>query len=320
MTRFDRILALSAGVILLGAPASSGALPEWAYPVNAPGETSIPDDGSARHVPDSLVTFSLSQIAAIDGPVPDWRPDEHPPMPAIVGNGRARVYACGYCHLPNGAGRPENASLAGLTPAYIRQEMLAFRSGERPGSEPRRLPQAAMIALAQSATAQEVEEAAAYFASLKPACFVRVVETANVPKTAVAGWVLTSEPGGGREPIGGRIIEMPVDFGRFERRDSRARYIAYVPVGSISLGADLAATGARGRSVACATCHGPELKGMADVPRLAGRSPSYLVRQLYDLRGGKRSGGASDLMKPVIAKLTDDDIVALAAYLASCEP
>jgi cytochrome c553 len=242
-------------------------------------------------------------------------------MPVIVGKGRpSLVYACGYCHLPNGAGRPENANIAGLTAAYIRQEILAFRSGERPGSEPRRLPQAAMIALAKAATAQEVDEAATYFASLKPVRYVRVVETERVPKTTVAAWVLTTARGGGKEPIGDRIIEVPTDFARFENRDSRARYIAYVPVGSISLGADLAATGAEGRSVACATCHGPELKGLADVPPLAGRSPSYLVRQLYDLRDGKRSGGASDLMKPVVARLTDADIVALAAYLASRPP
>ena len=141
-----------------------------------------------------------------------------------------------------------------------------------------------------------------------------------MPKTRIAGWVLTPAPGRGTEPVGERIIEMPLDFTRFEERDSRTRYIAYVPKGSLALGADLVATGARGRSVACGTCHGPDLRGVSDVPRLAGRSPTYLVRQLHDLRAGKRWGGSAELMKPVVANLTDEDIIAISAYIASCTP
>jgi cytochrome c553 len=177
-----------------------------------------------------------------------------------------------------------------------------------------------MIALAQAATPAEINEAAAYFAALKPASFVRIVESATVPKTIVAGWTLTFAPGGGTEPIDGRIIEMPEDFARFENRDSRTPYVAYVPPGSVQRGAELVATGGGGRTQVCATCHGPELRGLADVPRLAGRSPSYLARQLYDLRAGVRRGGTTELMKPVVANLTDDDIVALAAFLASRAP
>ena len=307
--------------IALTAVSRAGELPAWAYPVNPSAEDSSPNGGGLRHVPDSPVAFSRSQIAAISGPVPDWHPEEHPVMPGIVSMGRApAVYACGYCHLPSGAGRPENASVAGLSAAYIKAQMLAFRNGGRPGSEPRRGPQNAMIALAKAATDDEIGAAAAYFASAKLECFVRVVEATTVPRTIVAGWTLTYHPAGGTEPMGKRIIEMPEDFSRFEDRDSRTPYVAYVPVGSIGLGADLVATGARGRSVACATCHGPDLKGLADVPRLAGRSPTYLVRQLNDLRGGSRRGGAAELMKPVVAYLTDDDIIAIAAYLASRAP
>lgn len=242
-------------------------------------------------------------------------------MPDIVAKGRApQVFACGYCHLPTGAGRPENTSLAGLTAAYIKQEMLAFRNDDRPGSEPRRLPQTLMIAIAKAVTTAEIEEAAAYFASLKPASYVKVVETATVPKTVVAGWTLIPAPDGGTEPIGNRIIEMPEDFARFELRDSRTPYLAYVPVGSVRRGAALVATGGNGKTLLCITCHGPELKGLADVPRLLGRSPSFLMRQLYDFRSGVRKGGASELMKPVVANLTDEDLVAIVAYLASRAP
>jgi cytochrome c553 len=321
MKRIPRRLAC---VILLfvacGTSFASGP-PAWAYPVNPPRGVPVPDDERPQRVPDSPVVFTRAQIAAITVQVPDWHPDEHPPMPDIVAKSREpAVFACGYCHLPNGAGRPENTSLAGLPPAYIRQQMTAFRIGARQGAEPARLPQNFMIALAKAVTEAEIEAAAAYFSALKPLSFVRVVEAAHVPKTIVAGWTLTLAPGGGTEPLGDRIVEMPEDFARFENRDSRTTYVAYVPVGSIRRGGELVATGGAGKTLPCAACHGPELKGMADVPRLAGRAPGYLMRQLYDIQAGRRSGGASELMKPVVANLTEQDMIALVAYLASCAP
>jgi cytochrome c553 len=56
------------------------------------------------------------------------------------------------------------------------------------------------------------------------------------------------------------------------------------------------------------------------VPRLAGRSPSYLFRQLYDFQHGSRHGEWSALMKAPVARLTDDDMLNIAAYLSSLEP
>jgi cytochrome c553 len=56
------------------------------------------------------------------------------------------------------------------------------------------------------------------------------------------------------------------------------------------------------------------------MPGIAGRSPSYLVRQLYDLQQGTRRGKWAPLMAPVVAKLTNDDMVAIAAYVASLAP
>ena len=41
---------------------------------------------------------------------------------------------------------------------------------------------------------------------------------------------------------------------------------------------------------------------------------SYIVRQLYDVQAGARE---SPMMKPVVAKLNEDDMIAIAAYLAS---
>jgi cytochrome c553 len=294
--------------------------PSWAFPVAAPVTPGMPaavDDGRLRHVPNSAVALTLKDFQAHITSVPDWHPDEHPPMPRIVSTGREpQVWACAYCHLPNGAGRPENTSLAGLTPAYFKQQVTDFREGRRDGSELRRAPQNFMVALAKAATDTEIAEAAAYFASLKPASFVTVVESATVPRTFVAGAMLSKVPGGGVEPMGDRIIEFPIDLERAENRDPRTPYLAYVPLGSIKRGSALAAgIGA----LQCSVCHGPGLKGLGDVPRLAGRSPSYLMRQLYDFKSGARVG-ASGLMKPVVASLTQDDMIALSAFVSSLKP
>ena len=71
-------------------------------------------------------------------------------------------------------------------------------------------------------------------------------------------------------------------------RNPRSGFVAYAPIGSIKRGEALVKTGGSGRTVACATCHGADLHGMGPVPGLAGRSPSYTVRQLYDMQTGAR--------------------------------
>jgi cytochrome c553 len=296
--------------------------PTWAYPVPAPapaGASAPKDDGHLRHVPDSTVALALKDFEAHVTAVPDWHPEDHPPMPRIVAVGREpAVWACTYCHLPNGAGRPENASIAGLTPAYFKQQISDFKNGRRAGSEPARAPQNFMIALAKAATDEEISTAATYFASLKPGCFVTVVESETVPVTYVAGAMLAKVAGGGTEALGDRIIEFPVDLGRAENRDSRTPYLAFVPVGSLEKGESIA-SGKRSSAQQCSVCHGPGLKGLADVPRLAGRSPSYIMRQLYDFKSGNRTG-ATGLMKPVVASLTQADMVAVAAYVSRLKP
>jgi cytochrome c553 len=126
--------------------------------------------------------------------------------------------------------------------------------------------------------------------------------------------------GGGKEPIGDRIIETPVNFERTELRDDTSGFIAYVPMGSIKKGETLVTTGGAGKTTPCGICHGPELRGLGPIPRLAGRSPSYLFRQLYDIQRGARKGPWSALMKEPVARLSEDDMVSIAAYLASKTP
>jgi len=165
-----------------------------------------------------------------------------------------------------------------------------------------------------------IEAAAAYFSGLTPRATIKVVETETVAKTRVAGWFLSALPGGETEPIAGRIIEVPEDLERFEIRDARSRFIAYVPSGSVEKGRQLVATGAAGKTAQCTVCHGPKLNGVGPIPGIAGRSPSYIVRQLYDFQHGARTGPWSPLMAPNVVNLTIDDMVVLAAYAASLPP
>jgi cytochrome c553 len=317
-----RVLVLVGSVwAALGTPpkAAQSAFPAWAYPVDVHGMPAPPDDGTAKRVPGSAVGLTRTQISDLFR-APDWHPSDHPPMPDVVAFGRKPgVFACGYCHLPNGLGRPENSSLAGLPVEYIVQQVDDFKSGARRSSEPASLPTNFMMAIAQTASQADVRAAAEYFAALRPTRWIRVIESANVPKTHVAGWMRVASEPLEWEPIGQRIIEVPQDLERTELRDARSGFIAYVPVGSIAKGKALAAGGSGG-SVACSVCHGADLKGLGPVPALAGRSPSYVMRQLYDIKKGVRHGLWSALMRPIVGRLGEEEMVALVAYTASLAP
>jgi cytochrome c553 len=291
--------------------------PPWAYPVNPPDLKPPPDDGKPRQVPDSTAAYSVAQTRDRFF-APDWHPADHPPMPEVVARGRKPdVYACGYCHRADGPGGPENANIAGLPADYIIQQMADFKSAVRTTSVPERVPPQLMIALAKAASDEEVRISAQYFAAIKPRQTIKVVETETVPKTMVAGWFLADARTGENEPIAGRIIEIPEDLIQFENRDARSRFIAYVPIGSIKKGEALAASGVAGAATRCEACHGAGLAGLGEVPGIAGRSPSYLARQLYDFKHGTRAGNGSALMKPVVENLAPGDMLALAAYAAS---
>ena len=132
--------------------------------------------------------------------------------------------------------------------------------------------------------------------------------------------MLLPAPGGGMEPIGNRVIELPEHPDRTELRDPTSSFVAYVPVGGIKRGESLVTMGDNGKTIPCVTCHGPGLKGLGDIPSIAGRSPSQMARQLIDIQTGARNGANTQLMKPVVSKLTDEDIVAITANLASLKP
>jgi cytochrome c553 len=294
---------------------AADAPPPWAYgfttpvppgtPPAEPNPQQVLDNVTLHTLPGSKFSFTRAEIANRYGPA-DWFPEDHPAMPEIVAKGKVsaqpQVYACSLCHYPNGKGRPENANITGLTYEYFVQQMLDFRNGARKTSDPRK-------------------------ANMRPATpWITVVESATVPKTKPQNGMFLRLEGeeAGAEPIGERIIEMPEKTHDTEfLRNSRSGFIAYVPPGSLKRGEALVMNGitADGSKVtACTVCHGGDLRGLGPVPTIAGRSPSYIVRQLYDMQRGNRNGAWTPLMASVVAQIGPEDMLTAAAYLASLQP
>jgi cytochrome c553 len=178
-----------------------------------------------------------------------------------------------------------------------------------------------MVTMAKVITDAEIKDAADYFASLKPRPWIRVVEADVVPKSYIGqGNKRLVHPDGGSEPLGNRIIEVPEDEEVVVYRDPMSGFVAYVPKGSIARGKELASTGDGGKTVPCSICHGRTLQGLGDVPAIAGRHPNYIVRQLWNMQNGERVGTSAALMQQVVEKLSNDDMLAIATYVASLTP
>lgn len=267
-------------------------------------------------LPDTDRSFTEFDIHYDFGPA-DWYPGDHPPMPEIVARGREsdKLRACALCHYPNGQGKPENAPVAGLPAAYTLQQLQAFRNGTRRSADPRKANTNEMIQIARHLTDAEMNTVAEYFASITWRPWIKVVETETVPKAKPGmNGLFLPQPGNEMEPLGTRILELPENPELTERaRAPRSGMVAYVPVGSVARGEELVTKGG-GKTVQCTLCHGPDLQGIGVAPPIADRQTSYIVRQLYDMQAGTRE---SPLMKGVVAKLTEDDMIAIAAYLAS---
>jgi cytochrome c553 len=330
--------------------------PLWAYGFTdpaKPGDTAQPqapptnkpranqdlnEQTRLRQVDGSAAQYSLVQIRDLHNVI-DWFPADHPKMVPVIEHGPSSQgdigRGCGGCHLPNGRGRPENAPPGGLPAAYFIRQIQEFKSGLRYTADPRKPNTNTMIDLAKAMSDAEVKAAAEYFSSITPPSepWIKVVESAMSPKVRYVGnLALPAKEGGkarGMEPIAGRIIEMPQDEEQGDvLRNPHSGWVAYVPPGSIRKGEDLVTTGGmkivggkivQGKTTACGTCHGLNLTGVvgADVPPIAGRSPSYIVRQLFDIQQGTRNGAQAQLMKLVVANLTQEDLVAIASYIAS---
>lgn len=159
--------------------------------------------------------------------------------------GKSKASTCAGCHGVDGNSlNPQWPSLAGQNNYYLAQQLKAYRDGSR--------THAVMQSMAQGLSDQDIEDLAAYYASL-------------TPKSA----------GGGD----GVLIEA-----------------------------------GEGKYAACMHCHGKKGEGLGASPRLAGQQPAYIVQQLKDYKSGARS---SPIMKPFASNLSEADMRAIAAYLAT---
>ncbi len=303
------------------AATAQSEFPAWAYPLTPQAPKPEPEEGVVQKVPGSDVGLTITQSRDRYA-VPDWHPGDHPAMPRSVSNGRKLdVWACGFCHRPTGRGGPENASITGLPADYIVQQVKDLASGARTTVLPKRGPHALKIPIAKGVTDEELKEAAAYFSSLKPQQMLIVKEGDMAPKLQQRLFFFAPTDDGAQEPIGNRIVEYPEDHRRFEvLRDDRVKFVVHVPSGSIRKGESLVRAPGGKAELACASCHGADMRGIGSIPSIAGRSPSYIVRQMWDIQQGARNGAMVGPMKLVTGVLDSTDMLNIAAYLATLRP
>lgn len=73
--------------------------------------------------------------------------------------------------------------------------------------------------------------------------------------------------------------------------------------------------------VPCIKCHGPGNQGVGHLfPDIAGQHPGYVASQLQAWREGTRKGDPQGLMLAIASRLTEDDIAAVSAWLATQPP
>ena len=288
--------------------------PEWAFLTTSAQQPPADDPAARMSLPGSTRNYTNAEVGDFFNAV-DWYPERHAPMPEVVAKGRKPdVFACAVCHLASGMGHAESSHLAGQSVKYIADQMADFKSGAR--KDPAR-----MTRIGKATTEEEARAAAEWFAALKPIKWMKVVETDTVPRNyGNAGRMRMPWPGKETEPLGKRIVELPQQAERAVLRDPYSGFVAYVPKGSVARGAKLVKNGTNGPATACVLCHGPKLQGTADVPGIAGTSAIYAARQIYNLQVGDRAGPQAALMQPVVSKMTEDDIIAVTAYLATLEP
>ena len=298
------------------------SVPAWLYPSAPPTASPVFDSVVPIHLPRVRVAFTESQLHSLYF-APDWDPSAHPAMPEVVAHGRQpALFACAYCHMPDGAGRPENVQLAGLPAAYIVQQVADMKSHAR-GSAWKAgpwVPFDNMLKVATAASDDEVAAAAQYFAHLKPRQRTRIIEARTIPRVQPGTGLWLIQPGSGTEALGQRLIEAPMDIVRHDQRDPYLGYVAYVPVGSIARGRAVSTRPVNEAKQVCGSCHGPALRGLGVIPPLAGHSPGYVVRQLLAFKSGARATSASAPMRTVANALSLADMIAVAAYAATLKP
>ena len=307
----------------VSSPSFAAQRPEWAFFVPSASAESAESAASAAPAGAAPGAPGLDVLNP-----PDWYPTEHPPMPAVVAQGSppqgesgAPLLPCALCHLPNGMGHVESASLAGLPADYIIRQFAEFRSGERRITVGNARAQQILTVLKSAYSEEQVRAAALYFSALAPRAWIVVREAEQVPVSIVdpISLMRTARVDQGSEALGHRIVELPESESGLRNRDAHSGFVAYVPKGSLAKGKSLV-TQANEWGVTCSACHGKTFGGLGGVPALAGRPPTYLVRQLWNYQTGERRGSMAAPMRAIAARLRVDEMLAMAAYLASLPP
>ena len=295
--------------------------PEMANPRSCgPVGTPLVEDGIKHSLPGTSLSFTRVEANYSWEPA-DWYPGDHPQMPEIVATGDMErgIRPCALCHFPNGQGKVENGHVAGLPKAYIIQQLEMFANNERVSADYRKANTNEMARIAAWLTDEEKEAVAEYYSSIPFRSMVRVVESDETPQIrASLNRLLMADEEAPWEPLGNRIIEVAEDAEATEvMRDPRGSFVSYVPVGSVARGEELVRTGGGGKTIQCGICHGMDHKGLADIPGIAGRTASYTMRQLWDVKQGTRT---SPIMVPIVAGLSAGDMLDIVAYLATLPP
>jgi cytochrome c553 len=293
-------MLILAAVLPVAGYAAENSL-QWAYPFEPPPGAPNPDAPAAGgpRVNQALIATTYTGL---------------PRMPEIVAKGKP--LPCMQCHLANGGSHPESAAIAGMPVNYIIEQVHAFRDGQRKDVRTGRMVQAAKLA-----TEKEIREAAEYYAAIGPdrQKWVRTVVGDEVPKGPIqfgGGGFRYHAPDGGMEPLPPNMVIETADKDELVRARDQidGGFVQYVHAEDMALGEKVAADGK------CGTCHGADFKGKGDVPRLANQHSVYLIRQLKDMQIGARTDKNVAVMKPIVDKLSDKEIVAVSAYLASKMP
>jgi cytochrome c553 len=297
MRRLFGILTLA--LIPVASYAAENSL-QWAYPVEPPpGAPNADAAPPGKKVNQYLLFGSYTGLPAIPKAVTTGKP-----LP------------CMQCHLANGGSHPESAAISGLSANYIIEQVHAFRDGQRADVRTGR-----MVQVAKTISEADLKAAAEYFAAIGPdrQKWLKTIVGNEAPKGPApfgGGGFRYHAPEGGMEPLPvGRVVETAEDDDLVRARDQiDGGFVQYVNAEDLALGEKIAADGK------CGTCHGAEFKGKGDVPRLAGQHSVYLIRQLKDMQTGARTDKKVAVMKSIIDKLSDREMVAVSAYLASKSP
>ena len=149
-----------------------------------------------------------------------------------------------------------------------------------------------------------------------------ISETANTPSLAgqpdqFVQWQLVYFRAGTRKHQD--MAKIAADLSDADIRDLGAYFAKLPPPQPHASNADPALS-ERGARVAklknCASCHRDDYAGQQAIARLAGQREDYLLKSLRDYESGARTGGGVAAMPSAVYGLADDDLKALAHYLA----